>query len=103
MSACLKIASLNVNSLRKNLNSALSIYNDFDIVALVETKLDDTSENLFDMPNFYHYSMHRNRHGGGIRIYISNRITSNCIDRLSFISNTHESLFINLHIKQSLL
>ena len=69
MMTCFKILSLNINGLYSNLNACLPYIQDHnvDIVALCETKIDDSSDSLFDIEGYHHVSLHRNSRGGGLR------------------------------------
>ena len=69
----LKIAQLNVNSILKHIDEVKSLvkHNDIQLLALNETKIDESIFN--DEINILNYSLvrkDRTRHGGGVAIYI---------------------------------
>ena len=95
-----KILSLNVNGLFTNLSACLPFIHDFniDIIALCETKIDCLSDSLFDIDGYHHVSLHRNNRGGGLRIYYKHFLNIEVINELTFLSDTHESLFVKINI-----
>lgn len=99
----IKVVSLNINSINRNLNEVLAMFNsiclNFDFLCLCETKLDDNIDNLFNIKNYNHVSINRNRHGGGIRIYFKDSFNVDVIEELSFIGVSHESLFVKVLIE----
>ena len=65
-------------------------YNNIDILALNETKIDNiVSDSLFSIDGYNHERCDRNRHGGGVLIYIKDTIT---YDRLDISKSEVDSL-----------
>ena len=68
------IASMNVNSLLPHLDEIELLLKDNGIhfLSLNETKIDDTlSDNLFKIEGYKFRILDRNRHGGGIAVFLS--------------------------------
>ena len=84
----LKVSHININSITSpGRLDELKLFVDeqnIDILALSETKLDDTvNEALFKLPNFHEpVTKHRSRHGGGVAIYTRNYISTRRIPEL---------------------
>ena len=73
----LVISSLNAPSLLKHKDEIKTILNDhkIDILALNETKLNNLIDDNLVSIGGYRFERHdRNRHGGGVGIYIQNNI-----------------------------
>ena len=71
------ISSINVNGLLKNINELKLLVDeeDLNILAINETKLDnETSNEIISIDNFDLRRKDRNRHGGGVTIYIRDDI-----------------------------
>ena len=50
--------------------------NKIDILALNETKIDEVvSDSLIDIDGYNHERFDRNRHGGGVLVYVKDTIT----------------------------
>ena len=84
----IKIAHVNINSVTApgRLDELDLFLNDhsIDILALSETKLDDTvHHSLFNLPNFHApHTKHRTRHGGGVALYTRNHMTTSRLHEL---------------------
>ena len=74
----------------------------YDIIVLTETWLTDDLDGLYEIPGYNNISLHRNRNGGGIRIYYDNTLTADNCEQFSGIFDTHESLFIRISQKNRL-
>ena len=98
----LLVIHANVNSVNKNLDSLLSTLQcnsiDFDILCLSETKLCDFSSELHDIPGYSSFSVHRNSHGGGVRIYVRDHFGSSVLDDLTGLFPSHESVFLRVNV-----
>lgn len=104
---------LNVNSLLAGVNtnlhipsqhskldeiySSLVIEHKFDVIALTETWLDANinSEDI-KMENFQIFRKDRNRHGGGVMVYVLNSLS--CIRRFDLEVGNTEMLWIQLNL-----
>ena len=71
-----KFIHLNVRSLLPNIEQIYLEFNNFDIIALTETFLsDDISDESLQLNDYYSpFRRDRNRHGGGICVYVKNSI-----------------------------
>ena len=70
----LKLASLNINSLPKHIDElrVFLAYNSVDVLSLCETKLDSSfNDSDVHVPGFEIIRRDRNRHGGGVCIYVN--------------------------------
>ena len=98
----LKIINLNVNGCGTNLDTFLCDLDasdtTFDILVLTETKLCDDTDSTHDIVGYNHFSVHRNCHGGGIRLYFRDTFNVKLIDEFSDIFETHESLFAKVQL-----
>ena len=73
-----KICSLNAPSLLKHKVEIETLLreNKIDILALNETKISETvGDPLISIEGYNHERYDRNRHGGGVRVYIKGTIT----------------------------
>ena len=71
------VSHYNVNSIRNKIYKILPLLHEHlvDIVAIAETKIDDSfPSDQFHMPNYKLYRQDRNCHGGGIMVYINDSI-----------------------------
>ena len=67
------------------------------ILILTEIKLDETFLSQFLMNSFYKpYRFDRNKHGGGVMVYIRDTIPSKILEKQSCLNNI-ECLFIELN------
>ena len=79
------IASINVNGLVKHIDEIklLLIEKNIHILAINETKLDETIEdNIISIDKYKLHRKDRNRHGGGVAIYIKEDINYTIRDDL---------------------
>ena len=86
----LRISHVNINSITSpgrldELSFFLDV-NNVDILALSETKLDETvHDSLFNLPNFHQpFTKHRSRHGGRVAIYTRNQIPTRRLPELEY-------------------
>ena len=98
----INILSYNVNSIPHNLENFLDTeinecISNVDIFAICETKLNDDIESLYNISNFKLYTNNRNRHGGGVALYISDRFRNHKLrNDLVTQSLDFESLFVEI-------
>ena len=80
----------------------LLIKENIDILIVTETKIDDS----FPMPQFFikgysePYRLDRNKHGGGIMIYVREDIPSKILKKHIFPNNI-EGLFVEINLRKS--
>ena len=93
---------INIRSLPSNYVKLLAFLTNinvqFSLIILCETWLDDCIDKLYDIPSYFHRSVHRNRHGGGIRIYYKTHINVFVLEEDTGIYDTCEILSIKIKI-----
>ena len=95
------IGNVKINSIRNKFDQLKDTVLTIDILILTETKLDETfliSQFLMDGFSKPH-RFDRNKHGGGIMIYIRDTIPSKILEKHSCPNNT-ECLFIELNFRK---
>jgi len=98
----LKIAALNVNSLCKHIDELRIILRNrpLDIFIINESKLDDTIKNeLVNIAGYNIIRKDRNRHGGGVAMYIKEEL--NYSDRNDLVPEDLELLCTEVKFKSS--
>lgn len=73
----LKLAHLNINSLRNKIHdlSSLLLNNDIHVIAITETHLDELIEDsVIYIQGYNVYRMDRDRYSGGVALYIQDHI-----------------------------
>ena len=96
------IGNLNVNSIRNKFDELKdTVLKYTNILILIETKLDETFLiSRFLMDGFYRpYKFDRNKHGGGVMVYIRDTIPSKILEKHS-CPNDIECLFIELNFRK---
>ena len=95
-------ATLNINSIRNKIEELKSlITGNIDVLVVIETKLDDS----FPTAQFYidgysaPYRLDRNRHGGGILIYVREDISSKQLVKHNFKDDI-EGIFLELNLNK---
>ena len=91
------ITSIHVNGLLKNIDELKLLVDeeDLDILAINETKLDnETSNEIISLDNFDLRRKDRNRHGGGVAIYIRDDIKY--LQRYNLHNHTLELISIEI-------
>ena len=81
----IKISHLNIRTLLPNLDQIRSLISNerIHILCLNETRLDHTiSDSEISIPGFSVFRNDRDRHGGGVAVYISNSLSYSVIDNL---------------------
>ena len=94
------IGQININFLEKKIEPLTSLVKDkIDILMVSETKLNDTFPlNQFEIDGYsQQYRLDRNRHGGGIIVYVKDNLPSKEVSSLD-LSNHVESIFIEITI-----
>ena len=92
----------NVNSLSMKLDTLLATLDSknfkFDILSLTETKLSELSDQLNDVPGYNYFSVNRNSHGGGIRVYYRSHLKVTLCPEFTGIFASHEALFVKVNL-----
>lgn len=96
------VLGVNIRSCRKNfaaLESFLSLCRcDFDFITITETWLDENDNHIFNIDGYKKFCLFRNRHGGGIMIFVKCIFEAEMVDELSFISDFFEVLTLKVAI-----
>ena len=98
-----EIITVNINGCETNFDYLLSdlqsLNIEFDFLILTEIKIceNDCSDNLYEIPNYNHFTIYRNSRGGGIRLYYKKFINVTLYKNYSHILDTHESLFVRVN------
>ena len=83
------IGHLNINSIRNKFEMIAEIIKDFDIFLISESKLDSTFPNAqFKITGFKIFRYDRNRFGGGLLLYVNDKIPSKILDKHSISTDT---------------
>ena len=99
------IGQLNINSLRNKFDSLVQlIHNNLDILILTETKLDHTfPEKQFLIKGYKKpYRRDRNKHGGGVMIYVRQDIPSDILIKHK-LDNNIEAIFLEINLRKNRL
>ena len=86
------ILSLNIRSIPTNLNYfADSVLTHpcikCDVIGFSETRLDSDLSPIYQLPGYSQYTKCRNRHGGGVALFVSDRYISNLCDDFCYINS----------------
>ena len=95
-------ATLNINSIRYKFDELKSlIIGNIDVLVVTETKLDDSFPTAQFFIDGYSspYRLDRNRHGGGILIYVREDISSKQLIKHTFRDNI-EGIFLELNLNK---
>ena len=97
------IAHLNINSFPNKKDDLISIINGkIDILVITETKLDETFTNAqvtiagYSQP----YRLDRDRHGGGVLIFVREDIPSRKLSKHTFPTDI-EALYIEINLRKT--
>ena len=99
------IGTLNINSLSSKIDQLVTIIgNHLDLLTIQETKLDHSFPNAQLIIDGYGepYRLDRNKHGGGILIYVREDIPSKLLNKHKFSKNV-EGLFIEINLRKTRL
>ena len=99
----LVICHLNINSLSNKFDQLkLIIKNKVDILVITETKLDSSFPYLqFIIDSFRQpYCLDRNKHGGGVMIFVSGDIPSKLVSK-HILPNDIEGMFIEINLRKT--
>ena len=99
------IGTLNINSLASKIDQLkVIICGSLDILVIQETKLDSSfPEDQFLIDGYRNpYRLDRNRHGGGVMVYIREDIPSKELHKHKFTKNV-EGLFIEVNLRKTKL
>ena len=71
----------------------------FDIIACSETWLSDSNYNCFPLPGYTFLSRHRPGKGGGVGLYLREKLCYTVLDNLTTVAqNSHESIFVKISL-----
>ena len=97
------LATLNINTIANKFTALKEIVsNHIDILIIEETKLDETfPKGSFEIPGFKEpFRKDRNKHGGGIMVFVREDIPSRELTTVKFRENI-EGLFIEINLRKS--
>ena len=99
---CISVICVNIRSCRKNfpkLQALLSLneQNYFDFIILTETWMEENFDYCFNLPNFKKFSIYRNKHGGGLSIYVKDHFNATILTEFTFINNDLEILSLAIN------
>ena len=91
------ICSHNLNSLLKNFESFIDEIVNFDVIGVCESKLTESIEELYIIPDYKMFTNSNTRHCGGLVIYVKDKLV-NILERndLKIRSSKHYSLKLRL-------
>ena len=97
------ILSLNIRSVPTNLQYfADSVLTHpcikCDVIGFSETRLDCDLSSLYQIPGYNLYTKNRNRHGGGVALFVSNIYQSSMSNDFSYLDSSIESVSANVKI-----
>ena len=98
----LKICHININSIVRKLSELKIVlqHNPFHVVAVSETKCDATiSDSELDIENYNIFRKDRNRHGGGVALYVKDDVS--CRFENNITCDDIEALWVKLSPKHS--
>ena len=96
------IGHLNINSIANKIDAlSLIIKDKLDIIVIGETKLDDTfpDNHLVISGSKKHYRLDKNRHGGGVMLYVRGDIPSKLLAKHHFSKNI-EAIFVEINLRK---
>ena len=96
----LSIFHTNIRSCRRNFAALQSFLNSslicFTIIVLTEIWLTSEIDYGFDLVGYNAYSLFRNSHGGGIKIFVDERISTQINKSATFINELFEILTVTV-------
>ena len=68
----------------------------YDVIGFCETRLDSNIASLYTINGYTMYCKHRNRHGGGVAMYVSSDYTSSIINYMTICEPFIECVSVEL-------
>ena len=103
----LSILSVNIRSLRANLNLLLAyiaaIDYKYDFIIVTETWLDIHTNIGLEIPGYISENTYRNKHGGGVSIFYLSTYNVSVIPELSLVNECFESLFLKITFSNNII
>jgi exonuclease III len=96
------IGHININYIRNKSDMLFSaINNNIDILMISETKIDDSfPASQFNMPGYRQpYRKDRNKHGGGILLYVREDLITKIISKIS-LPDDIECIFLEINLRK---
>ena len=97
----------NIRSIRKNFGDLLELLESLDhifsLIILNETWLEASEHDLFQIEGYDIFSAPRNRHGGGVLIYVKQNIHALPQDHLTHTNLFFESIFLKIKLNSKTL
>ena len=97
----------NIRSLRKNFSDLIEVLESLDhifsLIILNETWLEPSEHDLFQIEGYDLFSAPRNRHGGGLLIYVKEDIHAFPLEQFTYTNPIFESLFLKIKFKSKTL
>ena len=101
----LTIGTLNINSIASKFDQLKEVIgNHLDIFTIQETKIDESfPKDQFSIEGYHEpYRLDRNKHGGGVLIYVREDIPTKPLDKHNFTKNI-EGIFIEINLRKTKL
>ena len=101
----LSLFCVNARSLRKNYSELYALITHlnyrFTLIVFTETWMVEGAETQFKLPGYELYSTCRDQYGGGLILYCDSRLKSKHISKLSVVTDSYESLLIEVNISKT--
>ena len=102
----LSIFHTNIRSCRRNFAALQSFLNNslvyFTIIVLTEIWLEAEIDYGFDLVGYTAYNLYRNSHGGGIKIFVDERISTQINEKATFINDFFEILTVTVALDNTI-
>ena len=99
------IMSFNIRSMKTNFENfaseILTRFNQFKIIGLCETRLLDSTQNLYPLPNYSLFANNISNDKGGVGIFVHNTIGCNLVPNFCIRTNHLETIFIKCIVRKS--
>ena len=69
-----------------------------DVIGFCETRLDCDFSSVYQMPGYHQYTNSRNRHGGGVALYVSNKYQNSMCSDLCYLDSAIKCVSANIKI-----
>ena len=100
LSIFLSFLVINIRSCKKNFSHFLThfynVLSKFTFIALTETWLSLESDNVYCIPGFQQFNLYRDRHGGGIKLYVKDGIQVEVLRDFTVLNHFFEMLTVEL-------